>query len=79
MESAGDSPSNATKVLSVFSLATFWLLPFSPFIVMAAVSRTQKLNGWVRRLSVAAAILCIAYTVGLASGLTMLYVGLLRG
>ena len=55
-----------TKLLAIGSLATFWLLPFAPFVALAAVVRTRHLAGWPRKLSVTAAVLCSAYTLAVA-------------
>lgn len=68
-----NSPSRVTQFLAVLSVATFWLLPLSPFIAMAAVSRTNNTTGWPRRISVAAAILCAVYVIVVASYLTFIY------
>ncbi|MGQ0637284.1 MAG: hypothetical protein ACT4QC_21970 [Planctomycetaceae bacterium] len=61
----------ATNALAIFSVATFWAIPFAPFIAMAALRRTKSTTGWARRLSVAGAVLCSVYT--LALGATVYY------
>jgi hypothetical protein len=55
------------QLLAVLSCAAFWLLPFSPFIAMAAVSKTSDACDWSRRTAVTGAVLCSVYTVVLAS------------
>lgn len=74
-----NSPSRVTQLLAVWSVATFWLFPLSPFITMAAVSRTSNTIGWPRTMSVAATYLCMAYVVVLASWLAIVYFWLLPG
>ena len=55
------------NALAIFSFATFWAIPFSPFVAMAALHQTRSTTGWARRLSVAAAVLCSVYTVAIAA------------
>jgi hypothetical protein len=59
-------------ILSITSIATFWMLPFSPFISMAAVHKTRTSTGWPRKLAVIGAMLCAVYTVALATLLIVL-------
>lgn len=63
-------------LLPLLSLAAFWVLPFSPFLSMAAVSQTRQTKGTPRNLAVAGAILCSAYTIGLAAVLVVLFFSL---
>jgi ABC-type sulfate transport system permease subunit len=63
---ANAKPRRLAKVLAVFSVACFWLLPFSPMVAIGAVSITRGKSGWSRKLAVAGAVLCIAYTVVMA-------------
>jgi hypothetical protein len=72
-------PGCVTKALAVFSAAAFWLLPVSPFIAMAAVVRTKHSQGWPRKLSVAAAVLCSVYTVAFAIMLFSVTIHILKG
>ena len=65
-ESVVVPPGRVTIALAVFSLATFWALPFSPFVAIAALMRTRRSVGWPRTLSVAAAVLCCVYTLAFA-------------
>jgi hypothetical protein len=62
----GQATGLVTEALAVVSVATFWLLPISPFVAMAAVVRTKHSVGWPRRLSIAAAAFCSAYTLAVA-------------
>jgi len=78
-ESSVVHPGCVTKALAVCSVATFWLLPFSPFIAMAAVVRTKHSVGWPRRLSVAAAVLCSVFTVTCAIMLFVVTIYILKG
>jgi hypothetical protein len=59
-------PGRVAKWLAVLSVACFWLLPFSPAVAIGAVSTTRGAAGWPRRLAVAGAVLCIAYTMLMA-------------
>jgi hypothetical protein len=68
-----------TKALALCSIATFWMIPFSPFVAMAAVVRTKHTVGWPRRLSVTAAVLCSVFTVAYASMLFFVTIYILRG
>ena len=65
-ESTVVHPGLATKALAVCSVATFWLLPVSPFVAMLALVRTKNSVGWPRKFSVTAAVLCSVYTVAIA-------------
>lgn len=69
----------ATNALAIVSIATFWVLPFAPFIAMAALHRTKSTTGWARRVSVAAAVLCSAHTLALAAACYLLVFALLTG
>ena len=75
-------PGFVAKVLAVVSLGVFWLLPFSPWVSIAAVWTTRKSSGWARRVAVTGAVLCIAWTSALAlltaSSLTVLLMFLNR-
>lgn len=79
MDTTLQSVSRSSRVWAVLSFATFWMLPYSPFIAMAAVSRTKNSTGWPRQLAVAAALLCAAYTLLLAILFVSLYLALPRG
>ena len=56
----------ATYLLILGCVSTVWLPPVSVFFAIAAVYRTRQVTGWPRRLSVAAASLCIVYTIAVA-------------
>lgn len=68
-----------TNALALFSIATFWAIPFSPFLAMAAVHRTKSRTGWARQLSVAAAVLCSFYTLALGAAFYWLTFLILTG
>ena len=72
-------PAFFTMALSIFSAATFWAVPFSPFIAMAAVMRTKHSEGWARKLAVASAVLCSLYTLAFASAVYVLTMYVLTG
>ena len=78
-ESTADHPGLVTKALAVCSFATFWMIPFSAFVSMAALVRTKHTVGWPRKLSVAAAVLCSVFTVAYASMLFFVTIYILRG
>ena len=78
-ESTVDHPGLVTKALAVCSIATFWMIPFSPFVTMAALVRTKNTVGWPRRLSVAATLLCSLFTVTYASMLFFVTIYILKG
>ena len=78
-ESTVVHPGRVTKALAVFSVATFWLLPFSPFVAMAAILQTKNSVGWPRRLSVTAAVLCSIFTVAYAILLFFVTIYILKG
>ncbi len=81
-ESTVVQPGLVTKALAVCSIASFWMIPFSPFVAMAAVVRTKHTVGWVgwpRRLSVAAAVLCSVFTVAFAGMLFFVTIYILKG
>ncbi|WP_165219996.1 hypothetical protein [Aquisphaera insulae] len=63
---ATQAPGRTARLLAVLSIACFWLLPFSPLVAIGAVSKTRATSGWPRRLALAGAFLCIAYTILLA-------------
>ena len=62
-------PGIATNVLAIFSVATFWAMPFAPFIAIAALHRTKSTAGWARQLSVAAAVLCSVHTLAMGAAI----------
>ena len=66
-------PRRWAKLLAVLSVACFWLLPLSPMVAIGAVSMTRGASGWSRHLAVTGAVLCIAYTVGMALLIVRLY------
>jgi hypothetical protein len=70
-------PRPIAKLLAVLSVAFFWLLPFSPFVAIGAVSMTRAATGWSRHLAVTGAVLCIAYTILVA--LIVLHLALRTG
>ena len=78
-ESTVVHPGLVTKALAVCSIATFWMIPFSPFVAIAALVRTKHTVGWPRRLSVAAAVLCSVFTVAYASMLFFVTIYILKG
>lgn len=63
-------------LLPLLSLVAFWVLPFSPFLSMAAVSQTRQTKGTPRNLAVAGAVLCSVYTIALATVIIVLFVSL---
>lgn len=67
------------KILAILSIATFWAIPFAPFLTIAALKRTKGSNDWTRRLSVSAAILCSLYTITIASWVFCLTIYVLTG
>ena len=60
------------KVFAVMCMAMFWLLPFSPFVAIAAVATTRDTAGWPRALAKTGAILCTLGTV-IAAGMLLLF------
>jgi len=78
-ESTTMSPNVATKALAILSLGTFWLIPYSPLITIAALVRTKHSTGWPRRLVVAAAVLCSIYNLALATWICLLTIHVLAG
>ncbi len=62
-EIAVNSPSRFTRFLSLMSIATFWLLPFSPLVSWFALYGTRGSNDWSRKLAVAGTILCVMYAM----------------
>ncbi len=66
------------KFLAVLSVAGFWLLPWSPLVAIGAVRRTEGTAGWPRRVAVAGAGLCTAWTLVLGGAMITVVVGLLR-
>ncbi len=67
------------RVLAVFSIATFWAIPFAPFVIIAVLRRTKDSNDWTRWLAVSAAVLCTVYTIGIASWIFCLTIYVLTG
>lgn len=65
-ETTAVRPGFIAKTLALLSLATFWLLPVSPFVAICAVVQTKGSAGWPRKFSVAAAVLCSLFTVSVA-------------
>ena len=63
MRGAFAGPSVGSKILALFSLFTFWAVPFSPLVAIAAVRRTRQLDGWPRTVAVTSAWLCTSYTL----------------
>ncbi|HEV3165699.1 MAG TPA: hypothetical protein VGZ22_16850 [Isosphaeraceae bacterium] len=59
-------PTRVATLLAVLSCACFWLLPFSPWVAIGAVWKTQGTSGWSRHVAVTGAVLCVAYTVAMA-------------
>lgn len=78
METALQSVRRNSRLWTIASFLTFWMVPYSPFIAMATVSKTRHCRGWPRRLAVAAALLCTAYTLVLAILMVSLYLALPR-
>lgn len=78
-ESTSVRQSTITNALAILSVATFWAIPFSPFVAMAALHRTKSTIGWARRLSISAAILCSVYTLALAGAFVMMTFLVLTG
>ena len=60
------------KLLAVFCLLTFYLVPFSPFVSLAAVTATRRSMGWPRSLARTGAVLCTVWTLLLAAPLLWL-------
>ena len=68
------------KVLAVFSMALFWVLPLSPFVAIAAVATTRRSAGWPRTLAKTGAILCTVFTMmAAAMFLWLLCIACVRG
>ncbi|MEZ6067329.1 MAG: hypothetical protein R3B90_16860 [Planctomycetaceae bacterium] len=67
------------KTLAACSIATFWAVPFAPFVIIAALKRTKDANDWTRRLAVSAALLCSVYTIVIAAWVFGLTVYVLMG
>lgn len=67
------SISVSTQILAFLSIVGFWLLPFSPFVSMLALARSERDRGWTRRLAVSGAVLCAVYTVALGSWILFVY------
>ena len=53
----------AGRILAVLCVAGFWVLPFSPFVAIAAVATTRHSVGWPRTLAKTGAILSVLYTL----------------
>lgn len=68
-----------TKALAVCSLASFWMIPFSPFIALAAVVHTKHTVGWPRKFAVAATVLCSVFTIAIAGMLFFVTIYILQG
>lgn len=66
-------------LLPVLSVAAFWVMPFSPWLSMAAVSQTRDVPGTPRKLAIVGAVLCAVYAVGMAGLLAGLFVSLWVG
>jgi hypothetical protein len=68
------------KILAVLCLAGFWVLPFSPFVAIAAVATTRHSAGWPRTLAKTGAILSVLFTLmGAALLLWVVCIAGLRG
>ncbi|MBX3423732.1 MAG: hypothetical protein KF752_19415 [Pirellulaceae bacterium] len=78
-DSSAVRQSFSAKFLAVFSLATFWAIPFAPLVIIAALSKSKNSTGWVRRLSVSAAIVCSVYTIAIAAWVLCLAIYVLTG
>lgn len=50
-------PPLSAKMLAALSAGLFWLVPFSPFLAIAAVKATGKTAGWPRRVAQTAAVM----------------------
>ena len=55
-------PGPVVRLLAIFCVAGFWLLPFSPLAAIGAVSMTRGRSDWTRKFAVVGAVLCIAQT-----------------
>lgn len=67
------------QFLALLSVATFWLVPLSPFVALASVFATKDSNEWSNRVARAGAVLCAVWTVVLAAVLLWLvFLGLLH-
>ena len=53
-------PSLYAKLLACLSVATFWFVPFSPLVAIAAVRATTHITGWPRALATVGSCLAIA-------------------
>lgn len=60
------TPGRAAKALAILCLAGFWVLPFSPLVVIAAVKMTEGTAGWARKAAVVGAVWFVMYTTALA-------------
>ena len=63
------------RLLAVVSLATFWLVPFSPLVAIAAVTATRQSSGWPQTLARLGAILCTVW-IALLAVLVLWFAGL---
>ena len=50
-------PGRTAKLLAILSFTFFWLLPFSPFVSIGAVSMTKGASGWSQNLALTGAAL----------------------
>jgi hypothetical protein len=70
-------PNRVAVLLAVLSVVGFWLMPFSPFVALGAVSMTREESGWPRALARTGALLCSAYTLLMATLVLTLSLNLL--
>ncbi len=68
------------KILAVFCMAIFWLLPLSPFVAIAALATTRHSVGWPRTLAKTGAVLTVLWGVMFAAlFLWLVLLGILNG
>jgi len=68
------------KVFAVICMAIFWLLPFSPFVAIAAVATTRDTAGWPRALAKTGAMLwwILGAVIAVVVGLPVLFLLLVK-
>ena len=57
------------RILAALSVGLFWLVPFSPFLSIAAVKATEKTIGWPRQGARAGATLTIVWVGVMAAAI----------
>jgi Na+/H+-dicarboxylate symporter len=70
------APGRIAKLLSVLSVAFFYVLPWAPMVAIAAVAKTEGTSGWPRRLAVTGAVLTSVVTIALGVMLVLVYLAI---